>query len=631
MAKVKATAPISTTPTPTSNKEPGIILKPQPGPQERFLATNADIAIYGGSAGGGKAQPLDEPVLTPFGFWPMGKLRVGSQVITPEGKTANVVQVHPQGVVPVYQFRLTGNLETRCTAEHLWKVYHRSEWRVLSTAELMPLVNTGEAVYVPIYDPCPYNRNSSIRRRVDAIELCGEAECQCITLDTPEGLYVTKDFIVTHNSYGLLLTFLRYKNTPGFTAAIFRQNYNQIFAPGGLWEEAEKIYSHIPGAEKRTLDGSWTFRGKDGATPARLKFAHIERDDAVHKWQGSQIAGLAFDELCHFTKYVFFYMLSRNRSTCGVRPFVRATCNPDADSWVADFISWWIDQDTGYPIPERSGVKRWFIRREDQIYWADRKQELWEEFNLNTPEEREEPKSATFIASSIYDNKELLRVNPSYLANLKALATVERERLLHGNWKIKPSAGLFFKRTQVGNILEVIPRDVVMWVRCWDLAATEKEENGDAAYTAGVLMGKRRDGRYIVADVINRQLAASEVRQLIRLTAQQDRADYKRVRIRLPQDPGQAGKEQAQSYIKLLAGFDVTAVPETGSKESRAEPMAAQWQAGNFDILRAPWNEMYFEQLENFPEGRFKDMVDASANGFTELELRSQFNINNLL
>ena len=162
---------------------------------------------------------------------------------------------------------------------------------------------------------------------------------------------------------------------------------------------------------------------------------------------------------------------------------------------------------------------------------------------------------------------------------------MERERLLHGNWKIKPSAGLYFKRTQVGNILEFIPKDVVMWVRCWDLAATEKEENGDAAYTAGVLMGKRRDGRYIVADVINRQLAASEVRQLIRLTAQQDRADFKRIRIRLPQDPGQAGKEQAQSYIKLLAGFDVTAVPETGSKESRAEPMAAQWQAGNFDIL----------------------------------------------
>jgi len=81
----------------------------------------------------------------------------------------------------------------------------------------------------------------------------------------------------------------------------------------------------------------------------------------------------------------------------------------------------------------------------------------------------------------------------------------------------------------------------------------------------------------------------------------------------------------------MLSGFDVVAVKESGSKESRAEPMAAQWQAGNFDIVIAPWNDMYLSQLENFPDGKFKDMVDASANGFTEVELRSQFNLSNLL
>lgn len=432
-------------------------------------------------------------------------------------------------------------------------------------------------------------------------------------------------------SYGLLLTPLRYKNTPGFTCTIFRKNYNQIFSQGGLWDEANNIYSQIEGAEKKNIDGSWVFRKKSGEICGRVKFAHLDRDDAVHNWQGSQICEICFDELCHFSEKQFFYMLSRNRSTCGVKPFVRATCNPDADSWVAEFISWWIDQDTGYPIPERSGVKRWFIRRDEKIYWADKKSQLWDQFGLVTPEDRDEPKSVTFIASSVYDNKELLKINPSYLANLKSLSLIERERLLNGNWKIKPSAGMYFKRVQLGNILEVIPNDVIQWVRCWDLAATEKDESGDAAYTAGVLMGKRRNGRYIVADVINKQMAASDVRQTIRLTAQEDRAKYKRVRIRLPQDPGQAGKEQAQSYVKLLSGFDVTTVPESGSKESRAEPMAAQWQAGFFDILHADWNDSYLEQLENFPEWKFKDMVDASANGFTELELKAQFNLNNLL
>lgn len=429
-------------------------------------------------------------------------------------------------------------------------------------------------------------------------------------------------------SWGILYIPLKYKHVPGFGMTIFRKNYNQIFAQGGLWEEATNLYMGINGAAPHKGDGSWTFSNKGGQ--AKVSFAHIERDEDLGSWQGSQIAGIGFDELTHFSKKIFFYMLSRNRSTCGVKPFVRATCNPDPDSWVADFIRWWIDKDTGYPIPERSGVARWFIRRGEEIYWANHKETLWKKFNLVTEEEKAEPKSATFIMSSIYDNKELLKVNPQYLANLKALPEVDRERLLNGNWKIKPAAGLYFKRIQVGSFLEIIPNDVIQWVRCWDLAATEGDEN-DPAYTAGVLMGKRKNGRYIVADVINERLNAEGVRRIVLLTAQQDRVKYKRVRVRVAEDPGQAGKAQAESYIKMLAGFDVTAVRESGSKESRAEPMAAQWQAGNFDILVAPWNDSYLSQLENFPDGKFKDMVDASANGFTELELRSQFNINNLL
>lgn len=432
-------------------------------------------------------------------------------------------------------------------------------------------------------------------------------------------------------TYGLLLSPLRYKNVKGFGCTIFRKNYNQIFSQGGLWDEAQKMYHGIKGAQRKISEGTWSFNDKEGATLGKVSFAHIEREEELEKWQGSQICEIGFDELTHFSENVFFYMLSRNRSTCGVKPFVRATCNSDADSWVAKFIEWWIDQDTGYPIPERSGVIRWMMRRDEVINWADTKEELWERFDLKTKEERDEPKSVTFIMSSVYDNQELLKIDPGYLANLKALSLIQRERLLKGNWKIRAAAGLFFKRTQIGDKLSILPQDVIQWVRCWDLAATEKTEKGDPAYTAGVLIGKRKNGRYIVADVINKQMSASDVRKTIKHTAQTDRALYKRVRIRLPQDPGQAGKEQAQSYVKFLSGFDVTAVLESGSKESRAEPMAAQWQAGNFDIVIGDWNEMFLTQLENFPDGKFKDMVDAAANGFAEIEIRSAFNVGNLI
>lgn len=453
---------------------------------------------------------------------------------------------------------------------------------------------------------------------------------QTMFMATPASICIYGGAAGGGKSYGLLLSPLRYKNVPGFGCTIFRRNFNQIFSQGGLWDESMQIYRGVRGSDPKFARGQWWFRDKDGNIVSKVTFAHIERDEDVHKWQGSQICEIGFDELTHFSEKVFFYMLSRNRSTCGVAPFVRATCNPDADSWVAKFIEWWIDPNTGYPIPERSGKIRWFIRRNETLYWANTRQELWERFDLKTEEERQEPRSVTFIMSRLSDNQELLKVNPGYLANLKALSVIERERLLKGNWKIKAAAGLFFKRTQLGEILEKVPNDVVRWVRCWDLAATEKTEDGDPAYTAGVLMGKRRNGRYVIADVINRQMSASDVRKTIKLTAQADRATYKRVRVRLPKDPGQAGKEQAESYVKFLAGFDVKTVAETGSKEARAEPMAAQWQAGNFDIVCGPWNEEYLLQLENFPDGKFKDMVDASANGFAEIEA-SAFDVSNLI
>lgn len=428
-------------------------------------------------------------------------------------------------------------------------------------------------------------------------------------------------------TYGLLLDALRHKNRPGFGEVIFRKNSIQIYNEGGLLDESLRMYSGIKGAElKRSPRPQWTFNGK-----GKVSFAHIDGDDDLKKFQGSQMAAIGFDELTHFTESQFFYMLSRNRTTCGIKPYVRATCNPDADSWVAKFIEWWIDPDTGYPIKERSGKIRWMIRRNETLYWADTIEELWERFELKTQEEKQEPKSVTFIMSTLYDNQILMKQDPSYISNLKALSVVERERLLYGNWKIKPAAGLYFKRSQIGQMLTMIPNDVVRWVRAWDLAATAEGEGGEPAYTAGVLMGKRKNGRYIVADVINVRQTAADVRKTIKFTAMSDIAKYKRVKIRLPQDPGQAGKDQAQSYIKYLAGFDVTAIPESGSKEVRAEPMAAQWQAGNFDILIADWNEAYFNQLESFPMSKFKDMVDAGSSAFSQLELKKTFDITSLL
>lgn len=410
-------------------------------------------------------------------------------------------------------------------------------------------------------------------------------------------------------TYALLLEPCRHLENPDFGAVIFRREAIQITSEGGLFDTSFQIYMKIDGQPKLSPYRMWTFPSE-----ATVTFSHIHNEKDVMDWQGSQIPLIGYDELTHFTEKQFWYMLSRNRSTCGVRPYIRATCNPDADSWVADLVAWWIDQDTGYPIKERSGVIRWFVRfDDDKMFWADTRQELTDRFIGSSP------KSFTFIPATLEDNLILNNTDPDYKANLSALSRVERERLLFGNWKIKPQAGSYFP-AQTIRVINALPTDVKLWVRRWDLAATEPSEtNTSPDATASVLMGKRDNGRFVIAEALNIRNNADIVRQAILNTASQDKANYKRVTTVLPQDPGQAGKDQAASLIFHLAGYRVKAVRETGPKETRAEPLSAQWQAGNVDILEGSWNREYLREMSSFPsKGAHDDYVDASSGAFLE-------------
>jgi len=408
-------------------------------------------------------------------------------------------------------------------------------------------------------------------------------------------------------TFALLLEPLRHSGIGGFGGVIFRREATQITNEGGLWDESMKLYPLIGAAPFRAPKLGYRF-----LSGARVTFSHLNREGDVLSWQGGQIALLMFDELTHFTRYQFFYMLSRNRSTCGVRPYVRATTNPDADSWVAELISWWIDQETGLPIKERSGVVRYFVRVDDKVHWGDSPAELAEQHGVAEAD----AKSLTFIPASIYDNQALIEKDPGYLANLKALGRVERARLLEGNWRIKPAAGLYFPRYSV-SVLDVEPGDVIAWVRSWDLAGTAPtEDNPSPDATAGVKMGKRKNGRYVVAHVSRLQRRSHEVRAAIRSHADQD---GRSVRITIPQDPGQAGKDQVQSIISSMSGFSVKARRPTGDKITRADPFAAQWQAGNVDVVQGVWLEGFLSELEAFPDGRYDDQVDAASDAFAEL------------
>ena len=380
--------------------------------------------------------------------------------------------------------------------------------------------------------------------------------------------------------------------------------------PGGLWDEATKLYSNMPGATPRLSNPMrWTF-----PSGAQVTFAHLESEATVLNWQGAQVPLLCFDELCHFSKNQFFYLLSRNRSMCGVRPYVRATCNPDADSWVAEFISWWISPETGLPVPERSGVVRHFIRVGDLIQWADKPEDL--PVQLAPDGQSVKPKSVTFIAAKLTDNAALMDADPGYYANLMSLPTVDRERLLGGNWKIRPAAGLYFQRSWC-EIVDALPAGLQL-VRYWDLAATPKTETNDPDWTVGVKMGRDASGVFYVTHAVRLREAPAGVEAALMNTAS---ADGFGCRIGLPQDPGQAGKSQAAYFVQKLAGYTIATERETGDKVTRFGPFSSQARAGNIKFLRGPWLDDVLTSLEGFPEATHDDDADACSGAFSMIGL----------
>jgi predicted phage terminase large subunit-like protein len=180
-----------------------------------------------------------------------------------------------------------------------------------------------------------------------------------------------------------------------------------------------------------------------------------------------------------------------------------------------------------------------------------------------------------------------------------------------------PREGGMFKRSWFP-VIKGIPANT-RFIRGWDLAATD----GAGDWTVGVKVGRMPNGRFVIADVQRGQMSAAGVERMIINTASQDGYACD---ISIPQDPGQAGKAQASYIVQQLAGYNIRASVESGAKEKRAEPLAAQAEAGNVDILEGPWNDTLIEEMCIFPNGT-KDQVDAATRAFNELVMGNKFDI----
>jgi hypothetical protein len=342
--------------------------------QYDFLASEKKLVGFIGAIGSGKAQPVDCPVLTPMGWCPIGMIRPGDKVIGQSGDPVSVVSVHPQGVRAVYRITFADYTSTRCCGEHIWRLFSwdSGKWELLDTMTVRQRMQVeDERLYLPeIGVPISYDDEAiddSCNRYVIDVEPAGEAECVCIAVDSPDGLYVTENHIVTHNTWILARWIAEMVMCyPGSIGLIGANTYKQL---------AQSTLPHIFAA----LYDIGLQHGRDfvwNRTPSfgyRSKFPPAEHDGILSFANGTQIvtrtldnyeairgieidwAGL--DETRDTAREAFDVVMGRMRGKIGPHR-MRVVTSPAGFNWLHAVFVEEVDADNERPENEKKGLAR---------------------------------------------------------------------------------------------------------------------------------------------------------------------------------------------------------------------------------------------------------------------------------
>jgi len=199
-----------------------------------------------------------------------------------------------------------------------------------------------------------------------------------------------------------------------------------------------------------------------------------------------------------------------------------------------------------------------------------------------------------------------------------------------GQYQQRPTAregGMFKRAWFAGKIIgpEDAPKAGLTFCRAWDFAGSREKPGKAPDWTAGPLMA--RHGRdYYIFDVERARLSPGQVQELVKSCAMRDPVG---TTIRIPQDPGQAGVAQVESYVAALAGYPLKPQVTTGrgDKAARAQPLAIQAEYGHIYLVNScspdeyvdDWIGTFLDELCTFPAGAFDDQVDGASDAFNEL------------
>lgn len=292
-------------------------------------------------------------------------------------------------------------------------------------------------------------------------------------------------------SYALILEGARLAAYPRAGGIFFRRLGVELQGPGSLWSKSLEVYPSIGGASRESPVLQWSWPNK-----ALIEMRHLEHESSVFGHQSKEYDAIFLDEGTHFTRVQLEYLPSRLRSAhAGFKPYMRIGCNPDPTHVIREWIDYYIADD-GYPLKERAGKLRWWVRHKDQMVWAEDPALLASRFPHLVP------KSFTFIPSKLEDNPILMNRDPGYLGNLLAMTDVDRERLHGGNWNIVDVSKLVYRFDGRINIAESLPPnyDVKTWIH---ILAQDFGYNDECSWV--VLASHPNERRVWVLDVRKEQ------------------------------------------------------------------------------------------------------------------------------
>ena len=267
-----------------------------------------------------------------------------------------------------------------------------------------------------------WNGGYELMRAIVGIEKFSREEAICIKVSSPYGLYLADDYVVTHNTDGMIADWIGHMTrNGGHSKGIFmRRTYPEL---AEVWSRMMELYP-ATGGESNKSEMLWQW-----PNGARIELRYLENDDDAARYMGRSFTAMYIDEITNFTSISPIDKLYATlRSPHGIPCVRRSSGNPGG--------------------PLTSVIKARYIDPSKPFvpfHWAP---------NLNRPDLTIE---SVFIPSTLDNNKILTENDPGYEARLAGIGDPELYKAWrYGDWNVL-SGRYFGSFSRDKNVIEPKP------------------------------------------------------------------------------------------------------------------------------------------------------------------------------